>query len=193
VFNEEIIKKLQPSGAVGVIPTDTVYGLVARAEDSEAVARLYALKHREQKPGTLIATSIDQLVNLGIKRRYLTAVAQFWPGAISVIIPAANPNLTYLHQGKMSLAIRIPDFAELSSLLEKTGPLLTTSANEPGKPTAETIEQAKAVFGDRVDFYVNGGDLSNHQSSTIIRIVDDAIEIIREGAVKIDENGRRTT
>lgn len=188
---EGVAEQLDKPGAVGIIPTDTVYGLVARAGDREAVGRLYDLKDRENKPGTLIAADLSQLEELGLKHRYLKAVEQFWPGAISVIIPAGDPKLAYLHQGKMSLAIRIPDHTELLGLLRATGPLLTSSANAPGKPTAANIDQAKAYFGNRVDFFIDGGDYRDHEPSTIVRIIDDAIEIVRLGAVKIDENGRK--
>jgi L-threonylcarbamoyladenylate synthase len=179
--------QLQKPTAIGVIPTDTVYGVVARATDQAAVARLYRLKRRDNKPGTTIAANLEQLEKLGLKRRYLKAVEQFWPGAVSVVIPVADPALSYLHQGKMSLAVRIPDDPQLNALLQKTGPLLTSSANQPGDPTSVTIQQAKDYFGDQIDFYIDGGDLSQHKPSTIIRIVDDAIEVLRPGAVKIDD------
>lgn len=185
---QDISEKLHVAGAVGVIATDTVYGVVARAADAEAVARLYAVKSREKKPGTLIAASIDQFAELGIPRRYLKAVEQFWPGAVSVVIPCGD-DLFYLHQGLHSLAVRIPDDQRLLALLRETGALLTSSANQPGEPPANTVEEAKAYFGDAVDFYEDGGDLSSHAPSTVIRIVDDAIEVLREGAVKINENG----
>lgn len=181
-------KQLQVPGAIAVIPTDTVYGVVARAADVEAVQRLYQLKRRQQKPGTIIAANIDQLVELGIKRRYLTAVEQFWPGAVSVIIPTADPALAYLHLHAMSLAVRIPEDRDLSKFLLTTGPLLTTSANHPGEPPATTLKQAKAYFGASVDFYVDGGDLADRQASTIIRVVDDAVEVIRQGAVRVGNN-----
>jgi L-threonylcarbamoyladenylate synthase len=187
-----VIKQLQKPGAVGVMPTDTLYGVVARAADPVAVARLYQLKDRSAKgdksgkPGTLIGANLEQLEALGLKRRYLKAVEQFWPGAISVVIPAADPALKYLHQGKQALAVRIPDHPELQKLLEQTGPLLTTSANQPDKPPATTIQEARDYFGNQVDFYIDGDDLSHHQPSTIIRVVDDAIEVLRAGAVKID-------
>jgi L-threonylcarbamoyladenylate synthase len=184
-------KQLLLTGAIGVLPTDTVYGIVARAADKTAVERLYQLKHREHKPGTLIAANIDQLVELGLKPRYLKAIEQYWPGPVSVIIPC-GPELDYLHQGLNGLAVRIPDHAALHNLLEQTGPLLTSSANQPGEPTATTVDMARGYFGDKVDFYVDGGDLSSRKPSTVMRIVDDAIEIIREGAVKIDESGRIT-
>lgn len=186
--DSQLIELLQ-SGAVGVLPTDTVYGLVCCAANQAAVARLYALKHREHKPGTIIAANIDQLVSLGIKPRYLKAVEQFWPASLSVIIPCGD-ELSYLHQGVHSAAVRIPQDATIRGLLEMTGPLLTTSANLPGVPVAATVAEARAYFGDSVDFYVDVGSTADHKPSTIIRIVDDAIEIIRQGAVTIDESGR---
>lgn len=177
-------------GKVGVIPTDTVYGLCAAAQNEAAVTKMYQLKKRDKKPGTLIAANVDQLVDLGIKRRYLTAVEHFWPGAVSIIIPTGF-TLNYLHQGKQSLAIRIPNNKKLQNLLVQTGPLTTTSANEPGQPPAGTVQQAHKYFGDDVDFYLDGGDLSNREPSTIIRVVDDAVEVLRDGAVKIDEETGR--
>jgi L-threonylcarbamoyladenylate synthase len=178
-------EQLLASGAIGVIPTDTVYGVVARATDPAAVVRLYRLKKRESKPGTIIAASIEQLESLGLKRRYLTAVSQFWPGAVSVVIPC-GPELAYLHQDTHSLAVRIPDNIELRKLLDQTGPLVTSSANQPGEPIAINVDQAKAYFNNQVDFYSDGGDLTNHKPSTVLRIIDDEIEVIREGAVTIN-------
>jgi len=187
--NYEEVLELLKDGMVGVLPTDTVYGVVARAADQAATQRLYKLKKREGRPGTLIAASIDDLEKLGLKRRYLTAVEQFWPGAVSVETPCSNPALAYLLNGQSTIAVRIPDLPELRQLLEQTGPLITSSANQPGEPTATTIQQAKNYFGETVDFYLDGGDLSDRLPSTIIRIVDDAIEVLRQGAVKIDNGG----
>jgi L-threonylcarbamoyladenylate synthase len=178
--------QLLEAGSVGIIPTDTVYGLVARAEDKQAVKRLYSLKDRIDKPGTIIAANIGQLEALGLKHRYLKAVEQFWPGAVSVILPVAAQDLSYLHLSKMSLAVRLPKDERLQALLEKTGALITTSANFPGQPTASNLEQARSYFKDNVDFYVDGGDLSGNQPSTIVRIIDDAVEVVRQGAVKIN-------
>lgn len=184
------IAQLLKRGKVGIIPTDTVYGIVCAAGDPVAVARLYALKNRHHKPGTLIAADIQQLVALGIKERYLKAVAQFWPGAVSVEIPH---NITYLSQEMGRQAIRIPSHDGLLGLLRQTGPLQTTSANPPDEPTATNLDEAIAYFGEAVDFYVDGGDLSGNPPSTIIRIIDDAIEVVRQGAVHIDESGRITS
>ena len=187
----EVADRLHTVGAIGVIPTETVYGVVARAQDPQAVARLYTLKQRERKPGTIIAASIDQLVDLGVKRRYLTAVERFWPGAVSVIIPCGS-TLAYVHQGVQSVAVRIPASERLQELLQHTGPLVTSSANQPGEPVSTIVSEAKAYFGDAVDFYVDGGDLSGNLPSTVIRMIDDAIEVVRPGAVHINEQGEIT-
>ncbi|MBP7806943.1 threonylcarbamoyl-AMP synthase [Candidatus Saccharibacteria bacterium] len=182
--------RLIKSGAVGVLPTDTVYGLVALATNEQATKRLYELKQSDKKPGTLIAASIDQLVDLGVKARYLKAVEQYWPNPISVVIPLGTV-LPYLHQGLYSIAIRIPSEPAIIALLEQTGPLITTSANHTGEPPASTMQSAQKYFGDTVDFYVDGGDISNRQASTIIRIVDDAVEVLRKGSIMIDEETGR--
>ncbi|MFA5004444.1 MAG: L-threonylcarbamoyladenylate synthase [Candidatus Saccharimonadales bacterium] len=188
ITDTELVSLLK-GGGVGVIPTDTVYGLVCSAADPVAVKRLYALKHREHKPGTVIAAKVQQFIDLGIRPRYVKAVEDFWPNPLSVVIPCDETH-AYLHLGKHSLAVRVPSDKMLRSLLLQTGPLVTTSANLPGEPVATNIDEAQKYFGNQIDFYVNGGDIAKPVPSTIIRIVDDAIEIIRPGAVKIDENGR---
>lgn len=177
-------------GGVGVLPTDTVYGLVARAADEAATKRLYTLKHREHKPGTVIAASVEQLVELGVSEPSLRRVEGLWPNSLSVIVPT-DGDLEYLHQGLDSLAVRVPGDAAVRRVLEQTGPLVTSSANLPGEPPAVTLAAAERYFGDRVDFYVDGGDLSRRAPSTIVRVLGEEIEVVREGAVRIDERGLR--
>lgn len=184
-FESDKLVSLLQNGSLGVLPTDTVYGLVCSSLNQDAVERLYVLKSREKKPGTIIAASIDQLVGLGLKRRYLKAVEGYWPGGVSVIIPTVDPSTAHLRQGLPGLAVRVVADKKLIELLLRTGPLLTSSANLPGEKPADTIEEAREYFGDEVDFYVDGGDLKGRKSSTLIRIVDDAVEVLREGAVTI--------
>lgn len=188
-LEDPILAEQLAEGAIAVIPTDTVYGVVARADLVVAVQRLYRLKSRERKPGTLIAANINQLVDLGIKRRYLVAVEHFWPNPVSIIIPTGH-ELAYLDQGLGTLAMRLPKHQALQGLLLKTGPLITSSANQPGEPPANTLAEAISYFGDGVDMYVDGGDLSGQEPSTVIRVIDDAIEVVRPGALAIDETGK---
>ncbi len=184
----EVAKRIK-AGEVGVLPTDTLLGLVCRAEDKTAVNKLYSLKSRENKPGTVIAADIEQLVELGIPKRYLTAVEHFWPNPISIIIPSTK-ELAYLDLQKGTLAVRLPADSNVNKLLLKTGPLLTSSANLSGQPPAINLAEVQKYFDKRLDFVVNNQlDYKNSQPSTIIRIIDDAVEVIREGAVKINEKG----
>jgi tRNA threonylcarbamoyl adenosine modification protein (Sua5/YciO/YrdC/YwlC family) len=172
-------------GAVGVLPTDTIYGIVAAAQDKAAVERLYKIKHREGKPGTLVAANVAQLEALGIERRYLDAVAHLWPNPISIVVPAGE-SLAYLHQGKDSLAVRIPRDEQLQALLIQTGPLLTSSANHPGEPAADTFADAEAYFGSEVDFYVDGGDVSGRSPSTVALLSQDgSLVVLRQGEVTV--------
>lgn len=183
--------ELKP-GDVAIIPTDTVYGLVCKAADQPAVEKLYNLKSRGKKPGTIIAANIVQLVSLGLKKRYIKPIEHLWPNPISVILPS-EPSLSYLDQGQGTLAVRVVADKKLAKLLAKTGPLLTSSANLPGQSPASNTEEAKKYFGDDVDTYIDGGNLSGRTPSTIIRVIDDAIEILREGSVKLNEKGEIET
>lgn len=173
------------AGAVGVLPTDTVYGLVCSVNNRDAVARLYALKHRHHKPGTIIAASPDQLINLGIRKQNLSKVLRYWPGPVSVVVPDTR-SLGYLDLGMQSLAVRVTDDKTLLALLNQTGPLLTTSANLPGQPTATSLDEAYRYFKESVDFYVDGGDYRGRPASTLIRLVDGKIEVLRPGAVRVE-------
>jgi L-threonylcarbamoyladenylate synthase len=171
-------------GGVGVMPTDTVYGLVARAHNKEAVTRLYKLKHRDHKPGTLIAADIAQLRELGVSERHLEQAEHWWPNPLSIILPLSD-EFAYLHQDVGDIAIRVVVDESLRQILEVTGPLLTSSANRPGEPGSTTTDEAWDYFEDSIDFYVDGGDLSGRAPSTIIRLTETGeIELIRAGAVK---------
>ncbi len=178
---QQLIDNLRIKGTVAVIPTDTVYGLVARAQDEEAVQKLYNLKNREMKPGTIIATDIDQLVDLGLRRSYLVPFQPYWPNPLTFVIPTSKLELNYLHMGKNSLAVRVTKDPFLQEIISKTGPLLSTSANLPGQATAKTIIEAKNCFKNKVDVYYDGGTIQNTKASTIVRIIDDSFEIVRQG------------
>lgn len=185
IFTDEQATAILNEGGIGVLPTDTVYGVVAKATNQRAVERLYALKQRERKPGTIVARSVRQLINLGISEKYLKFGEKYWPGSLSVILPLEG-EYAYIHQGVGTVAVRVVSDERLRSMLQQTGPLVTSSANHPGKPEASSVQKGVDYFGDKVDFYVDGGDLSGRKPSTIIRITNDGnSEIIRDGAVKL--------
>lgn len=179
------LAKVINSGAIGVLPTDTVYGLVGRANDEAAITRLYSVKRRASQPGTIIAASIDDLVALGFHKEELDKVSHLWPASLSVVLDASDI-APYLKHVRTSLAVRIPDNITLCNLLKQTGPLMTTSANAPGQPTSHTIDEAYHYFGGDIDFYVDVGDLGDRAPSTIIGFDANAnIVVYRQGAVSL--------
>lgn len=179
-FTPQVAQRFK-DGQVAVIPTDTIYGLVADLSNQEAVERIYKLKARPaNKPiGTILIAHSEQISNLANSKQ-LNIAASYWPGPVSVILDVPD-TLQYAHRGLNSLPFRVPDYPELLLILDQTGPLATTSANMAGSPPIKTVDQAIKLFGNTVDFYVNGGDLSSHQASKIIRINEQGIiDVIRE-------------
>lgn len=172
------------------MPTDTIYGLAAAANDPDAVEKLSQLKHSQDgyRPGTIIAASADQLVDFGVEEHAVRRVQHLWPNPLSIELPISE-SLAHIYQDGPHRAFRVVGEGHLQDLLETTGPLLTTSANLHGELPANTIEEAKRYFGDEVDFYVDGGDLSGHPPSTVVRFAEGHLSVVRQGAIAIDENG----
>jgi tRNA threonylcarbamoyl adenosine modification protein (Sua5/YciO/YrdC/YwlC family) len=188
-LSEKIIEQIK-AGAVGVLPTDTIYGLVCCANNQAAVKRLLSLKHRDNNhPPVIVIGSLSDLDKLKIKLSSAQEliVSQLWPGPFSLVLPCTDTNLDYLHGGRQTLAIRLPNAKWLTDIIKRTGPLATSSANIHKQDAATTIKQAKSYFGDRVDFYVDaGGELPNHPS-TIISLEGDKLKLLRQGVGKIPE------
>lgn len=182
------IIEMLAAGGVGVLPTDTIYGIVAPAGNKDAVLRLYEIKKRDGKPGTVVAAKQAQLIELGLDPRVIDKAAHLWPNPISIVVPT-NAELDYLDQGLGDVAVRIPADRTVRDFLEKVGPLLTSSANHPGEEPSRNVERARAYFGDQVDFYVDGGERRG-QASTVVRYRDGRFETIRQGPVVVDQNGR---
>lgn len=185
IYSYSQAAELLNQGHVGVVLTDTVYGLAAKCSNISATTKLYRLKNREKKPGTVIAANIQQLIDLGLPKHELQIAEQFWPGPVSIVINIGN-NLEYLHQAVGSVAFRVVADPKILKLLEITGPLITSSANTPGMPTSNNITEAINYFSDTVDFYLDCGEAINKPPSTVIKIVNNEIKILRQGASKID-------
>ena len=180
-FLDDNLTELLKKGSVGIIPTDTVYGLVCLANNQESLSKINKLKGRSGRPGTIIAASLDQLLSLGLNSSELEAASRYWPNPISLILSSPK-RLEYLDLGVKSVAVRIPNHQKLLNFLTNVGPLVSSSANITNQETVTSIEQARLVFGDKVDFYVEGGDLTDKQPSTIAKLNNGILEVIRPGA-----------
>jgi L-threonylcarbamoyladenylate synthase len=168
-------------GGVAVIPTDTIYGIVAQARNRSAVEKIYTLKQRTPtKPLIILIHDLHDIEDFGVE---LTTdlklqLAQYWPGPVSIILDCNNSQFQYLHRETNSLAFRLPSNKNLQELLKLTGPLVAPSANTEGQPPARTIEEAMSYFPEGVDTFLKGP--TNQTPSKIIRISGNSIEIIRD-------------
>lgn len=184
--NNRIIKILR-DGGIGVIPTDTIYGLVGSALSEKAVGKVYKARKRDpDKPFIILIPTIEDLNLFGIKidsysKKLLSRV---WPGMVSVILPCPYKNFEYLHRGTNGLAFRLPKNKGLINLLKKTGPLVAPSANPEGLPPVDNVREARKYFGKRIDFYINRGKIKA-MPSTLIQIKNKQFLILREGAGKL--------
>ena len=175
------VEKLLKKGAVGVIPTDTVYGVVGSLLSSDTVARIYAVKARgpEKPVGTILIGDTSQIYDM-VDPELLKKAQQYWPGAVSVVLPVSD-ELSYAHKGFNSLPFTLPDNIKIQNLVSATGPLAISSANPASLQPSNTIEEAIKYFSDSVDFYVDGGDLSYSKPSKIIRFDEQGNEEIIRG------------
>lgn len=185
----EIAKQIQ-EGEIAVIPTDTIYGIIGSAKNSDTVEKIYKLRRRaSSKPMIILASSVKQIQDLGIKlnSEQIEIFKKIWPDKISVVIDCPSKDLYYLHRGKKTLAFRIPDDKFLTDLLEKTGPIVAPSANFEGEKPSESITDAINYFKDGVSLYIDGGTLKS-KPSTIAKLEDSKLTVLREGAVKIPKS-----
>ena len=173
-----ILKK----GGIGVMPTDTIYGIVGSALSEKVVGKIYKIRHRQaKKPMIILIGSYNDLKFFDIEtsRKTKKILQRFWPGKISIILSCPHKKFAHLHRGTKSLAFRLPNPLWLRKFLKKTGPLVAPSANIEGSPPSKTIAEAKKYFGKKVDFYLDGGKLAG-RPSTLIRINDGKVEILRK-------------
>jgi L-threonylcarbamoyladenylate synthase len=185
-MNPKLVNTLK-TGGLAVMPTDTLYGLVAQAHRPAAVERLYQLRARPpNKPFIILIAKSEELANFGVKLTPATKniLNQVWPGPTSVVLPlepGASQKFHYLHRGGKTLAFRLPAPLWLQELLAQTGPLVAPSANPEGRPPARTLTQAKQYFGQGVDLYFRrAGSHPSSKPSTLIKIGKTGkIEVIR--------------
>lgn len=180
MMDRKIIKEVGESikqGSIGVIPTDTIYGIVCSAMNKKSVERLYSVRKRDpKKPMIILVSSVKDLKLFDVKIEKEIA-SKYWPGKTSIIIPVEK--FEYLHRGKNSLAFRLPDDKDLIKILKISGPIVAPSANTEGKKPAQTIEEAKKYFTDKIDFYLDCGKIQS-KPSKIISLESSGIKIIRK-------------
>lgn len=174
------------TGGVIVAPTDTLYGILARASDRQAVERVYKLRHRApEKPCIVLVAGHWQITDTSLwTPQHYKLADTYWPGPLSLVAPTAHTD-EYLHRGTHTLAYRVPDKQDLQTLLGATGMLIAPSANPESQPPAKTVAEAYAYFGESVDGYIDGGTLDGGTPSTLVTLQHGKLEVLRPGAVHI--------
>jgi L-threonylcarbamoyladenylate synthase len=175
------------TGKIVVYPTETLYGLGCDATDDRALRRLVALKGRDGgKPISVLVDSRAMLERIvaGVSASAERLIDAFWPGALTIVLPARADLSPLLTGGRGTIGARISPHAVAARLVEALGrPLTSTSANPGGQPPATTVAEARGLFGDAVTAYLDGGMLAGGVGSSVVDCTVDPPVLFREGVV----------
>jgi L-threonylcarbamoyladenylate synthase len=174
------------AGQVVAIPTDTVYGLAADPFQPAAVERLFRLKGRpENRPILLLVGSRLQAEALAaeLPPAFERLAARFWPGPVTLILPAAPALSRRLTAGGDTIAVRLPGSPLTQRLIHAARvPLTGTSANRSGLPPARSPRDVQEQFPSASLAVLDGGPAPGNLPSTIVDLTGEP-RIVREGAV----------
>lgn len=178
-------------GSVLAIPTDTFYGLAADPFNLSAVDEIYKVKGRpETRALPILVRSLEQAMQLAreVPQNFLKLAQTFWPGALTLVVDAANrlPLKVTANTGKV--ALRWPKNEVACRLIEEfDGPITGTSANISGFPSCASAEQVMKQLGGRLSLILDTGETGAMLGSTIVELRGGAWKIIREGAIPVAE------
>lgn len=185
----KLARRLLHEGEVVALPTDTLYGVGANAFERSAVRELFAVKGRPaDKAIPVFIYQIDDLnqVARNVPNRAWALLQQFWPGALTVVLPkvaALPPDVT---AGQETVAVRIPNHpVALDLVIELGRPLAVTSANLSGQPPPSTAQEVAQQLGGRIPLILDGGPSPLAQPSTIIDLSVNPPRLLRSGALDV--------
>ena len=175
-------------GYVGIFPTDTVYGIGCDCLNIQALQNLYSIKNRKQdKPINILVSNIDMVDNFvktihPIEKKLIDL---FWPGPLTIIFDKSNSVLDALTSGLDTIGIRMPNNSACLELIDKFGaPIATSSANISDKNPATSINDKLITdFNNKVSFIIDGGPSKICVPSTIVRVENNEIKILRKGSI----------
>ena len=159
------LEKILKDGGVAVMPTDTIYGVVGRADMPAVVERIYKIKNRAPEKKCIILIGD------------WSETKKFGVDSSKFKIPETKEPTSFILE---NTAFRLPQKPELRDFLLQTGPLVAPSANPEGLSPARDILEAKKYFGDAVDFYEDGGTLTGKASKIVKLNEDNSIDILRD-------------
>jgi len=165
-------------GQVIAFPTETVYGLAARADDDDAVTLLAAVKGRDAgKPFQHLFARSEDAARYGGPFSPLarTLAEAFWPGPLTLVIPTADG---------ATIGMRVPDHPVARAIIScGSVPLAGTSANLADHPPVLSAEAIREEFGDRLALIIDGAPAPDGVASTVVEVRDGACNILRPGGI----------
>jgi L-threonylcarbamoyladenylate synthase len=173
-------------GGIVAYPTDTLYGLAVDPRSPDAASLLYAAKGREASVASpLVASSIDQASAAGVfGERELRLANAFWPGPLTIVMPARPAVSPSILGGGTTVAVRVPSHAVARALCEAFGfPLTATSANWSGRPPAASAAEVVSALPSGVDLLLDAGAVTGGLPSTIVEFGPSGPRLVRAGAV----------
>ena len=177
--------ELLRDGALVAFPTDTVHGVGSRADDPDAIDRLFALKGRPtDRQIAWLVSDLEQSAGLGVvvDERARTLASALWPGGLTLIMPARGRA-----DGASTLGIRAPNHPTTQALLEATGPMPVTSANPHGFPECYTADDVLIAFAGAADLAaVVDGESPGGVASSVLDLSGETPRLLREGAIGRD-------
>jgi L-threonylcarbamoyladenylate synthase len=184
---KEVAKSLKEGNLI-CAPTDTLYGILGNALDKGVVEKVYRVKGRDlKKPLIVLFESVSQLESYGvlIPERFKEGFKKLVPAPITFVLPLQPESPFKKVFFRDNLAVRIPDDEFLRALIKESFPLFAPSANPQGKKPAENCRECYSYFKEEISYCIEGK--SKNVPSTIVSLLHETPELIREGAVKFSE------
>ena len=172
-------------GGVIAIPTESSYALGADPLNERAVTRVCDLKGRAAgQPILVLLASREDVARFAreVPEVAITLMERFWPGPLTIVVPAATIVPRVLTAGTGTIGLRVPAHRWLAKILPVTGALTGTSANRSGTLPACTAQGVEATFGTACDLVLDEGQTSEGMPSTVVDVTN-GIHVIREGAI----------
>jgi L-threonylcarbamoyladenylate synthase len=180
-------RRVLNSGGLVALPTETFYALAVKPFDARALARLFTLKARPlSKPVLVLVDGPAMLAQVAgeVPEAGARLLARFWPGPLTLILPARSGLPELLTGGTGTIGVRVPRQAITCRLLSALGfPLTGTSANRSGAPPLVGAAAVAREFGDRVDLILDAGPCPGGLPSTIVDVAATPPRLVRAGAV----------
>ncbi|MCS7136744.1 MAG: L-threonylcarbamoyladenylate synthase [Candidatus Caldarchaeum sp.] len=188
----EAVKAVLKGGVV-VYPTDTVYGIGCDPFDTKAVQRVIEIKKREAKPMPVLLSNIDMLYAVAEPTsEEIEAAFKLWPGPVTILMKKSPKLPGIVTAGEETVGVRIPAHLIPLTIMERTGkPLVGTSANISGQPSATELDQIEPAVLSNADVAIDGGSTFFRAPSTVIRIHGDGFTVLREGAMNSESIAKR--